>query len=970
MNAAVEALWEHLVVERSVLTPGDLTRLRTARAQAQAQGGQLSLEHQLLSVLGRRLEPLREELRQRARSCRRCQRCYLAAPPHGACPGCGQPGHPLQAVESSGVLAPLPSPQASGAFTLTPPSGGFPAPGSGGFPVPPQASGAHPAMSYTPQGSGRFPTQGLLNSQTSRFRSTSSNSRPSGPGGGDGAGLAPGDRVGHYTVVGELGKGGMGAVYKVQSDQGDLRALKVLHSLSGTKQQRFRTEVEVMAKLCHPNLVRVYDCGRLGEYPYYVMDHVEGSDLKELIKQRSLAPRTAVRLLVQVLRAVGYAHTCGVLHRDLKPGNVIVDRELAKTYVLDFGLAKVVDAEGDLTRSGTALGTPYYMPPELAAGRHKEVDGRADVYSLGVMLYELLVGTPPFTAATANELMQKVAKERPPSLRAQGFPAALDKIVQRALAKRPADRFPSAEVMAAELEAWLEARPEGAPLGLKLASLAMTAVVIVLGAVLWLRSGSSPEPARAAQVDPEPSAPAVAPSDPEPEPPPPEPEVTTPPEPTPPEPTPPEPELPTAPAPQPAVERPRPPARVGLLDDPLKPLPKRIATSHFKSPIETSTFAHLNLPEGSLGLTLTLQVPQGATALWARVRGAQEDLDLYLRQGEPQLTDPLQADRVARGPGRDEDLVWRVDDPELPLRPGTYALTVHRAHPSGPLQRASLGIFYLTSTQAPRPLGDVRNVVPRVGRASDGFKASVERARADPGGAARALMALDGYGELPPPLAALPALWALDARDFASAREAAEAVLARDPQEVVSRYVLAACDYADARYEEALARIKALNEEHPRLYQPLELHVRCLLAAGHPQEAAKLGAAAYRYDNSRYALTGLAALGIEELGDAKGAEAVQKLLANQNLDLQSLRAIYEELLRRGRAEEVLAQIAEPGPKWKREEQPELITLLEAEALAAAGREADAQALLAGFEPHHGDLRAQAAALRARLEGAK
>ncbi|MGE0710106.1 MAG: protein kinase [Planctomycetota bacterium] len=262
-----------------------------------------------------------------------------------------------------------------------------------------------------------------------------------------------GTLLGDYRLLEKLGQGGMGSVYLAEDSAGERVALKVLAAGASDEaaRARFRQEAEVLERLDHPGIVRPRGALQLeGERCYYAMELVEGLDLSRLVAARGgLPPAEALALVAAALEGLGAAHAAGIVHRDLKPTNLLVDAA-GRVKLCDLGLARALDMTR-LTTSGTVLGTPAYMSPEQARG--EEESARSDLYSLGVVLYELLAGALPFTAKSPLAVLRMhtdVAPE-PPSAQRPGLPPSLDAPVLRALAKDPAARFASAEEMRAAL---------------------------------------------------------------------------------------------------------------------------------------------------------------------------------------------------------------------------------------------------------------------------------------------------------------------------------------------------------------------------------------------------------------------------------------------------------------------------------------------------------------------------------------
>jgi WD40 repeat protein len=274
----------------------------------------------------------------------------------------------------------------------------------------------------------------------------------------------------NYEIEREIGRGGVGVVYKALDRE--LRrpvALKVLLSAEHASEdeiKRFYREASSAAMLRHPHIVPIHELKVHAGQHYYTMDFIEGESLDVIIKRRSLKLEESLLILEKVSRALAYAHEQGMVHRDMKPENIIIDR-FGEPRVTDFGLVKIIETDEDaltdagLTRSGAAMGTPFYESPEQAAGQSKAVDGRTDVYALGCILYELITGAPPFVAASAMEILRKQVEEDPipPSQRGGHAPADVDTICLKCLEKFPERRYQSAADLADDIRHFLDGEP-------------------------------------------------------------------------------------------------------------------------------------------------------------------------------------------------------------------------------------------------------------------------------------------------------------------------------------------------------------------------------------------------------------------------------------------------------------------------------------------------------------------------------
>ena len=309
-----------------------------------------------------------------------------------------------------------------------------------------------------------------------------------------------------YTIQFELRGGGMSRVFV--ADDISLRrrvVIKVLNpSLAATVSiQRFQREISLVAKLNHPNIVPVLSAGEVDGLPYFIMPYIEGESLRGRIGRGPLSVRETVGILKDVMRALGYAHSAGVVHRDIKPDNILLAGSAA--LVTDFGVAKAVSAARErgsvqagqtITGVGISLGTPQYMAPEQAAA-DPNADGRADFYALGIVAYEMLVGSPPFHGRTPQALLAAQLTELPPPLASRRYdiPIALSNVIMKCLEKDPADRprtaseivhvLDSPDALSGPLAATPEAKSKRRWRMLQTAFGFLLGVVVVGGLVVW-----------------------------------------------------------------------------------------------------------------------------------------------------------------------------------------------------------------------------------------------------------------------------------------------------------------------------------------------------------------------------------------------------------------------------------------------------------------------------------------------------
>jgi len=318
-----------------------------------------------------------------------------------------------------------------------------------------------------------------------------------------------GRSIGRYHILEQLGEGGMATVYKAFDTRLEANvAVKIIRaedlppSAKERSINRFEREAKALARLTHPNIVKVTDYGEIDGKPYLVMPFLPGGTLKKMLTGQPMPWREALRLLIPIARALDYAHRQGMIHRDVKPSNILITED-GEPMLTDFGIAKIIDDEAtvDLTGTNATVGTPEYMAPEQVTS--KTVDRRADIYSLGVVLYELVTGRKPFQADTPLAVLLKSASEAlpPPRQFVRGIPENVEKMIFKALAKKPEDRYPEMAAFTVAMENLLagqttpfqlDAKPAAnlpSPIGVqrkRWIPIAILAIFLVIGLIVVL----------------------------------------------------------------------------------------------------------------------------------------------------------------------------------------------------------------------------------------------------------------------------------------------------------------------------------------------------------------------------------------------------------------------------------------------------------------------------------------------------
>src|SRR2546421_2701335 len=270
--------------------------------------------------------------------------------------------------------------------------------------------------------------------------------------------------LGDYELLDEVGRGGQGVVFRArQKSLNRIVALKVISLgqwASKVHLKRFRLEAEAAARLEHPGIVPIHEVGERDGSCYFSMKFIEGGQLDEVVRRTPMSIRQAAELVARVARTVHYAHEHGILHRDIKPGNILLDQK-GEPHLTDFGLARLVETESTVTRTLEVLGTPSYMAPEQAVGNNAAIGSVTDVYGLGAVLYQLLTGQPPFAGGTTYETIKLLLDTEPRQPRALNpkIDRDLSTICLKCLEKDPKRRYTSALAQAEDLERWLKHEP-------------------------------------------------------------------------------------------------------------------------------------------------------------------------------------------------------------------------------------------------------------------------------------------------------------------------------------------------------------------------------------------------------------------------------------------------------------------------------------------------------------------------------
>jgi tRNA A-37 threonylcarbamoyl transferase component Bud32 len=304
---------------------------------------------------------------------------------------------------------------------------------------------------------------------------------------GERASTAVGHRLGDYELVEEISRGGMGVVYRAKrKDYKRTVALKMLLDQKRSSRDdvvRFKHEAEAIARLSHPNIVAIYDLNEAEGQLFFAMEFIEGESLEDLLARKRPSAEKSLDMVLVLARALDYAHSEGIYHRDIKPGNIMIENDTGRIVLTDFGLAVKEEQSRRLTRSGFAMGTPAYMAPEQCQAQASPAafDARTDIYQLGAVLYEMLTGVPPFDSPSPIEiLLHKLSEDVPaPKTLREDTPLEVNEICMRCLQREKSRRYQSCGELAADIEDYLTGRGEGV-LGIPASKVSVLEILISL----------------------------------------------------------------------------------------------------------------------------------------------------------------------------------------------------------------------------------------------------------------------------------------------------------------------------------------------------------------------------------------------------------------------------------------------------------------------------------------------------------
>ncbi|MBI3723103.1 serine/threonine protein kinase [bacterium] len=450
-----------LLVSRGMLPEMKLTELGVKQKLEEQSTGQPSPLARLLVRMSlfppQVVSQLTAEIRRKVFACARCGDCYFV-----------EPGPEPQRLSCRRCKGPVDVPAAAMPFPGMPSNPSEEITATDDNPAFAQAKPAPPGFGMAPTAASNvtFQSPGFSGSPGAFGSTPASAAAPTFAAGPAATGPASGElpeTVGDWIIERELGRGGMGVIYLGRHPlTGAKAAIKLMlnaPAASEKKQKRFTREVDAARKLDHPNIVRLLDDGEHDGFPYFAMEYVEGKPLDRLLKE-DLDLELGMELLEKICRGVHAAHESGIIHRDLKPANILVDDEL-NPKLTDFGLAKSEDHKSVLTKTGAVVGTPYYLSPEQARGASKNVDRRADIYALGVIMFEIITGRLPFVGQTTVELYTRILNDDPPlptKLKPQ-LTKEIETVCLHALEKDPKNRYRTALEMAEDVRALLDAKP-------------------------------------------------------------------------------------------------------------------------------------------------------------------------------------------------------------------------------------------------------------------------------------------------------------------------------------------------------------------------------------------------------------------------------------------------------------------------------------------------------------------------------